>query len=363
MNVQQIVNILLINLPAYVLLGMALWKKIRDREYYAASVFGALCVLLVAEAVLMSQVLYADTCTPVMMKWQAGVTVLIMPLLYMFHAPEGGEERVNRTTVILYLLTLLLLLPPVSWEVVPSYAITTYSPPRDILGISIFYKGRYIYYLSWTAIVLTLQSWVALRNLKRTYRAVAHQGARYSLKAKWVLFWDLSCGYFLSTFLLLPVSLWQNPAMRWSFYVLAAAFIGIGSLLIVLGFDVNPIVDHRYENGMSLNDFMLENGELVSSMKVLLEEGQVYLEQGIQSDVVAERLGTTHAYFLKMMEAVYGESFPEWVNRQRIAHAETLLSAGEMPLESVARQSGYSDAYSFSRMYERITGKRIVNSE
>ncbi|MBR1809315.1 MAG: helix-turn-helix transcriptional regulator [Paludibacteraceae bacterium] len=358
MNTSQLISVLLVNLPAYVLGGIAFVKKIRDENYYAAWVFLTLLLVLVADAVFVSQMFFVETCLPVYMEVQAAMSVSIVPLLYMFLSPEGGEERWSRTTIILWLLTLLILLPSVSWEVVPAYAITQYFPPREIMGISIFYKGRYVYFLGWTAIALTLQSFVALSQLKRLYKAVSSHGAHYSWKAKATYYWDFSCGYWLSLSFLVPLHIWQTPAMRWVFYVSACVIIAVGCLLLVLGFDINPVVDNEHKK-QTLHDFMLENGEIVERMKRLLEEDRIYLEHGIQSDTVAERLDTSHAYFLRMMRIVYDMSFPEWVNRARVEYAKQLLSDPDIKTEQVAAECGYKDAYTLAHMFHQITGTTI----
>ena len=148
----------MINIPAYICAALALSRKIHDEEYYAASMFIVLMLLMLADAVLVSQIFYVETASESLVRAQAGVSVLIVPILYMFLAPEGGEAVFNRTTIMLFALTLLMLLPEMAWEIVPGYAVTQYVEPQDILGISIFYQGQFVYHLYWAAVVLTLQA-------------------------------------------------------------------------------------------------------------------------------------------------------------------------------------------------------------
>lgn len=352
----RLIVILLLNTPAYICAGLALWRKLRDEEYFAAVMFILLSAILIALAFLESKVLYIDTCTDELLSWEAGLTVLIMPLIYMFLAPEGENSVLNRTSIILFGLTLLLLMPEMAWELVPGYAVTQYVEPQDIMGISIFYQGRFIYHLYWAAIVLILQAFVALTQMKRLYNLVTGHGAHYSWKAKAAYYWDFSCGYFLALSYLVPIHLLQMIEYRWIYLVLADAFIAIGCLLVFMGFDLNPIVIHQRKK-LSLGDFMLETGDVVNDMRHMLEEERVYLEKGLQSDTMAQRLDISHSYFLRMMQAVYDCSFPEWINNARVEYSKGLLRENKYTLEKIASLCGYSSVNAYIHLFKRVTGQ------
>lgn len=351
-NYQHVLEILLLNTPAYICGALALWRKRRDENYYGAFVLAFLLAILLVDAVCTSQVTYVETASPLMIMMEAVVSVLIVPLLYMFHAPEGGQQVLNRTTVFLFLATLILTLPAISWDIIPAYTIIRYEEPRQILGISLYYKGHFFYHLSWVAIVLTIQSYIALSQLKKLYKMVQAHGAKYTLKSRVTYYWDFSCGYFLSLSFLLPLQVFQQPLGRWIYYIISATFISVGCFLIFRGFDLNPVVYH-HQNGSSLSDFLLENGEMVNRMKEMLEEEKMYLEPGIQSDTMAQRLDTSHAYFLRMMKATYDCSFPEWVHQKRIEYSKQLL-AEQKSFDQVAELCGYRNTFAFLRMFMRI---------
>lgn len=356
MNISQLITLLIVNIPAYICAGLALSRKLRDEEYYAAAMFLLLSMLMVADAVLVSQVFFVETCTEEFARAQAWVSVAIVPVLYLFLAPEGGQSIFNRTTIILVLLMFLMTMPDMAWELVPGYAVTEYIEPQDTMGISIFYEGNFIYHLYWPAIILILQSFVALSQMKRLYKMVTGHGAHYSWKAKAAYYWGFSCGYFLSLSYMFPLEFWQTPEMRWTYYIIADAFIAIGCLLVYMGFDLNPIVIHQQKN-LSLGDFMLETGDVVSDMKYMLEEERVYLEKGLQSDTMAQRLDISHSYFLRMMQVVYGCSFPEWINNARVEYSKILLRENKYSLEKIASLCGYSSARAYVRLFKRITGQ------
>ena len=356
MEFSQLLTLLIVNIPAYICAGLALSRKLRDEDYYAAVMFIVLVLLMLADAVLISQVFFVETCTEELTRAQAWVSVGLVPVLYMFLAPEGGQSVFNRTTIMLVALMFLMLMPDMAWELVPGYAVTEYVEPQDMMGISIFYQGQFFYHLYWPAIILIFQSFVALSQMKRLYKLVTGHGAHYSWKAKAAYYWDFSCGYFLSLSYLFPLSFWQTLEGRWTYYVFADAFIAIGCLLVFMGFDLNPIVIHQQKK-LSLGDFMLETGDVVNELKYMLEEERVYLEKGLQSDTMAQRLDISHSYFLRMMQAVYNCSFPEWINNARVEYSKGLLRENKYSLERVASLCGYSSANAYVRLFKRITGQ------
>ena len=360
-NIDHMIWVLLINLPAFLCAALALWRKRKDEAYYSAFILAILMGLLLVDAICVSQIFYVENAHALLVNMQAAVSVLIIPFIYLFIAPEGGQQRVSRTTVFLFLVTLLVLLPPTSLDLMPRYAtVIKYLPPQKPLGVSIFWKGEFLYHLTWMAIILVIQSYMALTQSKQLYHLVKAHGAHYSWKTKGTYYWNFGCGYFLALSFLIPLEVWQQSSMRWVFYVVSSLFIGVGSLFIYLGFDLNPVVNHEGGKNTSLSDFMLENGDLVTKMRGMLEQERVYLEPGIQSETMAQRLETSLPYFLKMFVATYGCTFPYWVNRKRIEHSKEMLSRGES-FERIATECGFSSTFAFLRMFMRINNGQTAS--
>lgn len=141
---------------------------------------------------------------------------------------------------------------------------------------------------------------------------------------------------------------------------MASIIIGVGSLLIFFGFDLNPVSD---EDGQrtSIRDFMAQNSELVNKLRYLLEENRIYLEPGIQAETIIQQLDTNHVYFERIMLSQYGFSFPEYVHCSRINHAQELMKNIPTPsIDSIAQQCGYDSTETFVRFYERITNEHLL---
>ena len=355
-------QMLLINIPAYICAGLALYRKFNQGQYYEAVVFVILVMDLFGLAYFTAMVLNPQTATGDNMQWLAIFTVLIIPILYMFHAPYTGHERLDWAIMVLFLLSGLIFVPATSIELAPSYAVHYTSMPVEEYGVSIFYRGIFLFHLDWIIIILISQTVIALMRVWKVVRYVHAQGGRYSFFTQAVLAWDFNCGFFLAAFFIIPLSLWQTPVMRLVYMIIAATIIGVGSLLIFFGFDLNPVSEDSGKRS-SLKDFVRENSDLIRALKYMLEEEKIYLEPGIQAETLVHRLGTNFIYFDKIMYAEYGISFPEYVHRARARYAQQLASEhathSSLPLtlDSIATKCGYKDTETFIRLYRLITGE------
>ena len=325
---------------------------------------------LIALAYFTAMVLTPETATGANIQLLAIFTVMIVPLLYAFHAPYTGHMSLDWANVVLLLLGGLIFAPATSIELAPSYALHYDSHPVEGFGVSVFYRGLYLFHIDWMICILFLQTAIALLRVRRVVKYVRAQGGKYSFAARAALIWDFNCGFFLLVFFLLPLSVWQTQPARIVYMILAALIIALGSLLIFFGFDLNPISDESGKRS-SLKDFVKENMELVSALRYLMEEEKIYLEPGIQTETVVKRLGTNFVYFSKIMNAEYGISFPEYVHRARIRYAQQLASSvtrhpsvelsggvsSPLTLDAIATQCGYKDTETFIRLYRLITGE------
>ena len=358
------VIILLCNIPAYICAGLAVWRKFNSGQTYEASLLLVIVLDLLGTAYYMGQVLNPITATDSNLLRLSVFTAFLIPLIYMFHAPAGGQAKINKTTITLFLLIGLIFMPSSSIELVPAYAVHYHTQPMDAMGLSIFYRGIFITHIEWIAIVLTLQALLALFQLRLAVRYVHAHGAHYSRVSRAVFVWDFNCGFFLAVFFYLPIEFWQQPVMRWGLIILSGVIIAVGCFLIFLGFDLNPVSD---EDGKrtSIKEFVQENGELITGLRTILEDEQVYLERGIQAEMIINRLHTNYVYFDRVMKTQYGVSFPEYVHRARIQYAQRLLDEqsrrkdGSRPLtiDEIAARCGYEDTVTFIRLYKRIVGE------
>ncbi|ADY14433.1 transcriptional regulator, AraC family [Sphaerochaeta globosa str. Buddy] len=72
---------------------------------------------------------------------------------------------------------------------------------------------------------------------------------------------------------------------------------------------------------------------------------------------LAQELGLSEDYLTVLFKAEYGLTVWEYLNRYRIWHASNLLGTTTLPVELVAKMSGFSSSPYFCRMYRNLTGK------
>ena len=95
------------------------------------------------------------------------------------------------------------------------------------------------------------------------------------------------------------------------------------------------------------------NQQLQERLQAIMDEERLYLQTEIKLDDVAHRLGTNRTYLLAMLSQQLQMSFSEYINRQRIAYAEQLMSTHpELSKTEVSLQSGYASPASFYRNYK-----------
>lgn len=70
---------------------------------------------------------------------------------------------------------------------------------------------------------------------------------------------------------------------------------------------------------------------------------------------LSEHLSVNASYLSTLFKKEMGIPLTDFVNQQRIKHAQKLLLSTDMPIKSVALQSGIPDVYYFSRLFKRIT--------
>ena len=76
----------------------------------------------------------------------------------------------------------------------------------------------------------------------------------------------------------------------------------------------------------------------------------------IRRDEVARQVGLSPAHFTRLFKQVTGLTFQDYLIHLRLAHARQLLLEGTLNVTEVARQSGFTDPYYFSRIFHRRVG-------
>ncbi len=96
---------------------------------------------------------------------------------------------------------------------------------------------------------------------------------------------------------------------------------------------------------------------IAASIAQLMKEEKLYLKTDLRIQDLAGILGTNRTYVSRALNMEFGCSFFNYVNQQRIEHAQRLIRANpSMTEEQAAAESGFLYASAFSRTFKAQTG-------
>ena len=100
-----------------------------------------------------------------------------------------------------------------------------------------------------------------------------------------------------------------------------------------------------------------EDTVLMQRICELMDERQLYLQQGLRVSDIASVLGTNSRYISDCIKANRGYSLSQFINGYRIEHSKKLMiEHPEMKLSTVATESGFSNDKALGRSFKEFTG-------
>jgi AraC family transcriptional regulator, transcriptional activator FtrA len=81
-----------------------------------------------------------------------------------------------------------------------------------------------------------------------------------------------------------------------------------------------------------------------------------HLDQSLSVDDLARRALLSPRTFARRFRAVTGTTPMQWLQRQRVLHAQRLLETTDLPIELVAQRCGFGTATSFRAHFRRVAG-------
>lgn len=97
--------------------------------------------------------------------------------------------------------------------------------------------------------------------------------------------------------------------------------------------------------------------QLMQRICHLMDEKQLYLQQGLKVSDIASALGINSRYVSDCVKVVRGCSLTQFVNEYRVEHAKRLLlERPEMKISTVAIESGFTNDKAMTRYFKEQTG-------
>ncbi len=101
--------------------------------------------------------------------------------------------------------------------------------------------------------------------------------------------------------------------------------------------------------------------EIGKLLDTLMRDEKLYLVNGLKLSDVASRIGSCRTNVSNYINHTKGESFSDYINRQRIDEAKSILgSNAEIKLYLLAEQLGFANEQSFYRNFKKFTGMTPV---
>ncbi|MFF2888455.1 response regulator [Paenibacillus sp. NPDC057967] len=91
-----------------------------------------------------------------------------------------------------------------------------------------------------------------------------------------------------------------------------------------------------------------------------MSEAKIFLDRNLYRDISVEEaathVGLSTSYFSLLFKQTYGETFIEYVTRQRMERAKSLLAESQKSVAQIAKEVGYAERRYFTKVFMKYTG-------
>lgn len=365
---------LLVFVPALCCIVWAAYVKYRGR-----SVFDLIMVIVSGMAVLLngfivSHYFYGLEITT-QERWVQGLlSSTVVPLAYMYFARQMGRRWDNSTTLLLWALFFLFLVP--NGEIFVGEELCVRFNVKEIAPLTFhFYsggEGPFVFHTS--DAVIGLQALLTLHRLIALSLVLKHYRLTMSRKVHFFLTWWVMAILFILYTSCTPISVESSCVVRWVYYIWYTLLICTIYIMLSFNFDLRPqllpeTLDYEEDENneqtdasnntsvsVGLDKFIEQSHVMAKRVREIINEERVYLIPGYSSKDIIAVLGTNRTYFSRMMLAEFGCTFSTLITQERIRHAQYLLSTTSLTVAEVGERCGFSNGTAFSAKFKEITG-------
>jgi AraC-like DNA-binding protein len=143
--------------------------------------------------------------------------------------------------------------------------------------------------------------------------------------------------------------LWAHTLIRLTFvFLMFFSFFRVFGSQYMIALERVPTAERLLTQGERIIAAKLEN---------LLEEEKLYREMGFSRSDLANRLEIAESRLSTIINRHFGCNFNVWVNRKRVAEAQTRLRAEpKTQITVIAFESGFNSIATFNRVFKEIVG-------
>jgi AraC-like DNA-binding protein len=116
------------------------------------------------------------------------------------------------------------------------------------------------------------------------------------------------------------------------------------------------VLMNYYEGEREMRTVFDRARNVLGRLDPVLRMVQERYEHPLSVEDAASLLGVSRWYFMRLFRTTTGESFVRYVNRYRIARAQTLLATTDRSIAQISQETGFCDQSYFGTVFQRLTG-------
>jgi len=126
---------------------------------------------------------------------------------------------------------------------------------------------------------------------------------------------------------------------------------------IMSAYSINEISYRIHDNLDVYTDSLFFSSEQSSKLiRRATEHIHAHLSEKLLLADLARELGVSEPYLSRLFKRVTGQTFLDYLNRQRVEEAKRLLAGTDYPLTQIAMACGFADQSYFAKVFKKYTG-------
>lgn len=365
---------ILLLIPALASFVWALYSKKKNKQDFDFTLILLSGIILFFNGLLMSQFFTGNIVSEGIRCVQQVFSSLIVPIAYMYFAKQMGRAWNSGTSITLWLLILLLIVPAFLF---PLDGVQ----PNDgehirPMTMRFYLEGKNVFWLHTADFIILVQALVTFTRMVLLGYTFRRYNLALSPKVKYFLLWWLGAIVFIGFTSFAKTPTLALPVYNWIYYGVYSLLAGSIYSLLAQNFDLRPVMlavdverngepddtddvigetEAESEEGIAveLDNFIRQSEIMASRVRQAMETERHYLQPEYSSDNMISYLGTNRTYFSRMMKAEFGCTFVEYLTRLRIETSEVLLADPNLTIHEIAEKSGFVDSSSFARRFRQ----------
>lgn len=375
--------ILLCLIPAIAAIIFAVYRQLRCSNQIYVLLLALGGFITIFDASFMYLFFMQMPVSPYLRCIQQLLSCMIVPIAYMYFSMQMGRNLWNNTTVVLWSVIPLLLIPTGIYSVDLSVPESLKDVDMAPMMMYFFHHGEMIYAMHLADFLILIQGFLTLLRMfsfLRTfhrYHIIVSRNVRYFLG-----WWIGALAFIIYTSLYTLDEISQTPHLQ-IYYLGFSALITSIYVLFSMNFDLRPILKSikvkdlsganidimAHEDELQMEDAANEvlEEQVVENIDTFLHQTHImaanvrrmmtekrFLDPSFTADVAIQELGTNRTYFYRMIKAEFNCSFAEMINKYRLECAARLLRTTSHSVQEIAEQCGYINHSSFSRKFTAV---------